>query len=44
MYTNPTLTHANFKSIFCNTVITTRLKFQLKVILRYNFDENDNVH
>ena len=40
MYTSPTLTNANIESIIFNTIITTRFRFQLKEILRYNFDEN----
>ena len=37
MYTSPTLTNANIKSITTNTIITIRLRFQLKEIVRYNF-------
>ena len=44
MHTNPTLTNANIKSIIFNTIITTRLRFTVKEILRYNFDENHNIH
>ena len=44
MYTNPTLTNANIKSIILNTITTNRLRFQLIEILRYNFDENHNIH
>ena len=40
MYASPTLTNANIKSIIFNTIITTYLRFTLKEILRYNFDEN----
>ena len=41
--TSPTLTNASIKLIIFNTIITTRLKFQFKEILRYNFDENHNI-
>ena len=34
MYTSPTLTNANIKSIIFNTIITTYLRFPLKEILR----------
>ena len=44
MYTSPTLTNADIKSIIFNTIIMIRLRFQLKEILRYNFDENHNIH
>ena len=44
MYTSPTLTDANIKSIMFNTIITTCLRFPLIEILRYNFDENHNIH
>ena len=44
MYTSPTLTNANIKLIIYNTIITTCLRFPLKEILRYNFDENYNIH
>ena len=44
MYTRPNLTNANNKSIIFNTIITTRLRFPLEEILRYNFDENHNIH
>ena len=40
MYTSPTLTNANIKSIILNTIIKTCLRFPLKEILRYNFDKN----
>ena len=43
MYTGPPLTNANIKSIIFNAIITTRLRFQLKGILRYNFNENHNI-
>ena len=43
MYTSPTLPNANIKTIIFNTIITTRLRFQLEEILRYNFDENHTV-
>ena len=38
MYTSPTLTNAN------ECIITTRLRFPHKEILKYNFDENHNIH
>ena len=44
MYTSPTLTNPNIELIISNTIIMTRLRFQLKEILRYNFDENHNIH
>ena len=44
MYTSPTLTNANIKSIILNTIIKTCLRFQIKEILRYNFDGNHNIH
>ena len=44
MYASPTLTNANIELIISNTIITIRLRFQLKEILRYNFDENHNIH
>ena len=37
MYTSQTLTNPNIQSIIFNNIITTRLRFQLKEILRYNF-------
>ena len=37
MYTSPTLTNGNNKSIIIHTIITFRLRFQLKEIFRYNF-------
>ena len=43
MYIGPTLTNANINLIIFNTIITTRLRFQLKEILRYNFDEIRNI-
>ena len=43
MYTSPTLTNANIKSIIINTIITIPLRFQLKKILRYNFDKKHNI-
>ena len=43
MYTSPTLTNTNIKSIIFNTIIKTRLRFPLKEILRYSFDENHNI-
>ena len=43
MYTSLTLTSANIKSIIFNTIITNRLRFQLKEILRYNYDKNHNI-
>ena len=33
MYTSPTLTNANIKSIIFNTLITTRLRFQLREMI-----------
>ena len=44
MYTSSTLTNANIKSMIFNTIITTYLRFPLKEILRYNFDENHNIN
>ena len=44
MYTSPTLTNAHIKTITFNTIITTCLRFQLKEILKHNFDENHNIH
>ena len=44
MYTSPTLTNMNIKSIISITIITTRLRFQLKEILRYNFDKDHNIY
>ena len=44
MFTSPTLKNANIKSIIFNGIITTRLRFPLEEILRYNFDENLNIH
>ena len=44
MYTSPTLTNTNMKSIIFNTLITTLLRFPLKEILRHNFDENHNIN
>ena len=44
MYISPTLTNANIKSIIFNAIITTCLRYPLKEILRYNFDENHNIH
>ena len=43
MYTSPTLTNANIKSIIINTIITIRLRFQLKEMSRYNFKETHNI-
>ena len=43
MCTSPTLTNANIKSIIINTIIMIRLRFQLKEILRYNFEETHNI-
>ena len=43
MYTSPTLTKANIKSIIINSITTIRLRFQLKEILRYNFKETHNI-
>ena len=43
MYTRPTLTNVNIKSTIINAIITIRLRFQLKELLRYNFDENHNI-
>ena len=43
MYTSPTLTIANIKSVIINTLITICLRFRLKEILRYNFDENHDI-
>ena len=43
MYTSPTLKYANIKSIIINTIITIRLRFQLKEILRYNFKETNYI-
>ena len=37
MYTSQTLTNPNIQSIIFNNIITTRLRFQLKEILKYNF-------
>ena len=37
MYTRPTLTNGNIKSIIINTIITFFLRFQLKEISKYNF-------
>ena len=37
MYTSQTLTNPNSQSIIFNNIITNRLRFQLKEILRYNF-------
>ena len=37
MYTSQTLTNPNIQSIIFNNIITTRLRFQFKEILRYNF-------
>ena len=42
MYTSPTLTNGNIQSIIINTIITFRLRFQLKEILRYNFARTTN--
>ena len=44
MFTSPTLTNANIKSIIFDSIITTRLRFPLEEILRNNFDENLNIH
>ena len=44
MYTSSTLTNVNIKWIIFNTIITTYLRFPLKGILRYHFDENHNIH
>ena len=43
MYTSPTLTNANIKSIIINIIIKIPLRFQLKEILRYNLDEKHNL-
>ena len=42
MFTSPTLTNGNMKSIIINTIITIHLRFQLKEILRYNFTCSSN--
>ena len=44
MYTSPILTNANIELIISNTIITTHLRFEFKEILRYNLDENHNIH
>ena len=43
MYASPTLKNANIKSIIINIIITVPLRFQLKEISRYNFDEKHDI-
>ena len=43
MYTSPSLKNTNIKLIIINTIITIRLRFKLKEILRYNFKETHSI-